>query len=57
MGYSGKQNKDAERDPKFVKKCCAIHVDTFAYEFTVHEVFHAYVGISGTMEHRIEEAP
>ena len=56
MSDSCKENKDTERDPQSVKKCCAIHVDTFAYAFTTFEVFHADVEISVTMEHRIKEA-
>ena len=56
MGDSSQQHKYAEWNPELALQCCTFHGDTFAHEFTVREVFHAYVEVSGTMDQRNEEA-
>jgi hypothetical protein len=56
MGDSSQQHKYAEWNPELALQCCTFHGDTFAHEFTVREVFHAYAEVSVTMGERNEEA-
>ena len=56
MGNSCEKQETTEWLPEYVFERGDFHLDTFAHEFTMREVFHAYAEVSGTMGQRNEEA-